>query len=414
MTVDWQKVLGALGDFVTIMLPGMILIFTVINYFGGSALFPMFFSDGRFKLGDSSETWTVFLVASYFAGHIVFLLGSRLDDRLFDPFRKKTKLGFIRELANGKTPAIGGVGACLARAVFGKDPDEAAVVAERLKIMALGEENHAAMNAYKWCKIRLSGEGSDGIASVLRFEADSKFFRSLIVIMPVAIWALWEGPRWPRWIALGLTLLIVWRYLEQRSKATEEAFTQVIAMEAAKLGPREGARDGPLVGAVVYRKDKQKGTGREEFRYLLVQAKSQPSEWVLPKGHVELGENHRQTAVRETLEETGVWGRVRDFLSEQPIGKPPRQVPYYLLERVDPWPWPVRLFCKLVASIKRDLLGLTPPERRRVWPEDRKHCWQAYEAARASASFEEAHQLLQEAARKVGDPAAPTQVEGKA
>ncbi len=42
----------------------------------------------------------------------------------------------------------------------------------------------------------------------------------------------------------------------------------------------------------------------------------EPEEWVLPKGHIEPGEEIRQTAVREVREETGVWARVRDDLGE--------------------------------------------------------------------------------------------------
>lgn len=48
---------------------------------------------------------------------------------------------------------------------------------------------------------------------------------------------------------------------------------------------------------------------RKKFEYLLVEAKGDPAQWVLPKAHVEEGEQHRETAVREVHEETGVWAR---------------------------------------------------------------------------------------------------------
>src|SRR4051794_18419744 len=44
--------------------------------------------------------------------------------------------------------------------------------------------------------------------------------------------------------------------------------------------------------------------------YLLVEAKDDPAQWVLPKGHVEEGEQRQETAVREVHEETGVWASI--------------------------------------------------------------------------------------------------------
>jgi ADP-ribose pyrophosphatase YjhB (NUDIX family) len=41
---------------------------------------------------------------------------------------------------------------------------------------------------------------------------------------------------------------------------------------------------------------------------LLVRAKSDPSIWIFPKGHIERGESAKEAAVRETREEAGVRG----------------------------------------------------------------------------------------------------------
>ena len=57
-------------------------------------------------------------------------------------------------------------------------------------------------------------------------------------------------------------------------------------------------------GGIVFRREEAAVT------YLLVTAKNS-EEWVLPKGHVEKGEQPEQTALREVLEETGVVGRLR-------------------------------------------------------------------------------------------------------
>jgi 8-oxo-dGTP pyrophosphatase MutT (NUDIX family) len=47
-----------------------------------------------------------------------------------------------------------------------------------------------------------------------------------------------------------------------------------------------------------------------ESQFLIVTAKSNPSHWVLPKGHIEKGERMEETSVREVREETGVDARV--------------------------------------------------------------------------------------------------------
>jgi 8-oxo-dGTP pyrophosphatase MutT (NUDIX family) len=39
-------------------------------------------------------------------------------------------------------------------------------------------------------------------------------------------------------------------------------------------------------------------------------------DWVIPKGHVELGENYLQTAVREIREETGVESKILEKIGE--------------------------------------------------------------------------------------------------
>ena len=39
-------------------------------------------------------------------------------------------------------------------------------------------------------------------------------------------------------------------------------------------------------------------------------------DWCIPKGHVELGENYLQTAIREVREETGLHGEVLEKLGE--------------------------------------------------------------------------------------------------
>ena len=61
-------------------------------------------------------------------------------------------------------------------------------------------------------------------------------------------------------------------------------------------------------GGVVFRRD------ADAIRFLLVTAKNQDRDWVLPKGHIEAGEAPGDTAVREVLEESGVHARLVERL----------------------------------------------------------------------------------------------------
>jgi hypothetical protein len=41
------------------------------------------------------------------------------------------------------------------------------------------------MNGFQWSKIWLSEKHPEGLFAVQRFEADSKFFRSFVIVLPV-------------------------------------------------------------------------------------------------------------------------------------------------------------------------------------------------------------------------------------
>ena len=54
----------------------------------------------------------------------------------------------------------------------------------------------------------------------------------------------------------------------------------------------------------------------DPVKYLLVQPKDHDANWVLPKGKIEDGELHQQTALREVREETGVHAQIVDQLDQ--------------------------------------------------------------------------------------------------
>jgi 8-oxo-dGTP pyrophosphatase MutT (NUDIX family) len=80
-------------------------------------------------------------------------------------------------------------------------------------------------------------------------------------------------------------------------------------------------------GAVVFRKSS------EGYQFLIISS-SNGRHWVLPKGHIDPGENAESTSLRELVEETGVLGRIVGFVSEQHFSTPSGNtvVHYFLVE----------------------------------------------------------------------------------
>jgi 8-oxo-dGTP pyrophosphatase MutT (NUDIX family) len=77
---------------------------------------------------------------------------------------------------------------------------------------------------------------------------------------------------------------------------------------------KSGHRQCSHAGAIVYR------AGAAGPEYLLVRGKKDPQSWVFPKGHIEPGENARDAALREVLEEAGVRARVVAPLGRMDLG----------------------------------------------------------------------------------------------
>jgi ADP-ribose pyrophosphatase YjhB (NUDIX family) len=179
---------------------------------------------------------------------------------------------------------------------------------------------------------------------------------------------------------LALLLLALWRYMEQRYKATNQAYWSVITLTAkdGKVALDDKAAPEPSkpthAGGVVFR---MRG-GKSE--YLLVEAKDDPAQWVLPKGHVEEGEQLRETAVREVHEETGVWARVDHDLGAATWS-------------VDGAVVTTRFF--LMRALGRGLRK----------DKEREHVWLALQEAIAKASHIEACELLQAAEQRRSRPA---------
>jgi 8-oxo-dGTP pyrophosphatase MutT (NUDIX family) len=382
MNFEPQKFFIGLVDFFTILMPGAMLTYVVKDW-GAANLFGLNFGVAL----DRTEPVIVFLFFSYLLGHFIFLISAILDERLYDPLRALTDWGQIaRRLSKGKTLSASWMRR-LAKSdlMFGGNADGAVMQAQRIKARALASlDAEDAVNAFQWCKARLLlMSDQQTFAAVQRFEADSKFFRSFFVVLAaltVVYACRWELPATA--LCLIGMLLAFLRYIDQRFKATQQAYWLVISHEAegAKLAAAPPRQDGLThAGGVVYRRK------NEKIKFMLVTASKKRSEWVLPKGHIEPGEDPRNTVVREVREETGHWARVVDWLDDFPLsqdeGAP--MVRWFLLEA-----------CEKTTGWR---------------PEGRRRGWLSPELAIKKANFDDTKALFGSAAKRLGIPIAKAQ-----
>ncbi len=333
MNFEPQKFFVGLIDFFAILMPGALLTYLTKDWAAAQLG-----SGPAFPLGNV-EAATVFLFASYLLGHMASLLGAALDEWIYDPLRKCTDFGQIGGLAKGMHLARPWLRR-FAKSdwLFGKNADAAVTQAVRLKSRQLHllSAGHA-VNAFQWCRARLSKEHPEGLLDVQRFEANSKFFRSFVIVL--AALALFYAAQ-AGWLKAAVCLVSVapalWRYVDQRFKATQQAYWFVLTLEAMNKAPQiNPPREDGLThaGGVVFRKTLG---GAKEF--LLLQASKDRAHWVLPKGHIEPGEEPRETAAREVHEETGSFARIVEHLMDAPLSKAKGapMVRWFLMELVEP------------------------------------------------------------------------------
>ena len=338
MNFEPQKFFIGLVDFFSILLPGAVLAYLLRDTAG-----PWILGSRYWRL-QGTEAWVVLFLASYLLGHFLFLIGSLLDDYVYDPVRRGAtdKQQMTRLLKRGQlSPRLL---RWLAHVCFKRHADDAVDRIAPMKEDYLRRiKAPGAVNSFQWCKARLALEHPDALAAINRFEADSKFFRSFVPVL-----AGWFGialyrTKWG--LAAGLLAalaLAFWRYMEQRFKSTQQAYWTILTLEAATRDPQsvvepshsldsgEAARP-THAGGVVFR---ERSPERE---YLLTEASKDPGTWVLPKGHIEPGEDAPRCAIREVREETGVWARILRELEviEYTVEGKKVRVRFYLMEGVE-------------------------------------------------------------------------------
>ena len=147
--------------------------------------------------------WVVFLAFSYFLGHLIFLVGSYLD------------------------PGYNILRNCL----HPYDNESAFQCATAIRNSFLHESERQALNTFQWSRSVLLAKCPVAAQDVHRLEADSKFFRSLLVVSVLASIAFfYDSKPCAGIIALALVIPCVARYYERRLKSTTQAYLHVMTL----------------------------------------------------------------------------------------------------------------------------------------------------------------------------------------
>ncbi|MCG8669316.1 MAG: hypothetical protein MI867_07860 [Pseudomonadales bacterium] len=175
------------SELFSIFIPGLLLVIVILKAFKLEVF-----------LQDSINLWVVIPIASYIVGHVFFAIGSKWDS-LYD-----------RVKSEDNQPLLDKIGEI------------------RKSLIRFNCDN---INHYKWCRAILSKQHLDGYKEVLRHEADSKLFRSLIIPIILTSMFLLIYQNWYFClIAIGMAYIAFARYKDQRFKGCRAAYTQVIVL----------------------------------------------------------------------------------------------------------------------------------------------------------------------------------------
>jgi len=207
---------GVVGLF-SVLLPGGFLMAALVLVAPSS--YSAFFAP---LLTTVAEQTAAFVFCAYALGALLFLPASKLDSLLYDPYRRR------------KWP---------------RAKDRAYSLASKLRAQVFPGpvENDDPMNTFAWCQALLLLHAPAAFVEVQRYEAESKFFRSLIIALPLSgVLALARD----QWIELPLALVLAGlcflRYAERRQKSTEWAYRYAIALQ---LGPGAASLGAPRAPA---------------------------------------------------------------------------------------------------------------------------------------------------------------------
>lgn len=236
-------------DFFAVILPGALFSFLFLDYryyiFG--PVFP--------EVGEGAPSWVAFIFASYMFGHFIFAVGSLFLDPFYDRFYAKAQ-----RVKKDELPTAGRFLRLRkwlrryylsVRNVKEKFEDDALKArADKYKKEDFDKENKEnaedridteITNLFWWAGSIVRLQNANAAAEIDRLLADSKFFRSVtVVLLLISCRLLVNSAYIGLSFCILLLLLSMWRFMELRWKGTERTYEYYIALKKMSKPTAEG------------------------------------------------------------------------------------------------------------------------------------------------------------------------------
>jgi hypothetical protein len=210
-------------EFFSVMLPGALLTYFLTgmfynDVFGAGKVFP--------EPPTDAVRWIVFLLITYVIGNIIFMIAAFLDN-IYDKVLRKPLFQSNYDLRYKTAWAVQRQYIDTDRTLDELLDSDKITDVEHDEILKNPERE--ILNTYKWAQHFLLFKNPDALADIRRTEADSKFFRSLVVtFLIIAVLLLAQAKNAEALFFLALSILCLYRYGDFRRKATEKAYEIII------------------------------------------------------------------------------------------------------------------------------------------------------------------------------------------
>lgn len=196
----------------SIFIPGLI-VFYLLNL-----TFPVLITDEI----DTTSEYIIFAIASYIIGHILFAIGAAWDE-LYDYIKDNHNQPTDEEITGLKKLRYFYTPGNLQPMI-----DEAKEIRKKL---CTARHDSSQINMYQWSRSIVSQLHEAGFHEILRKEADSKLFRSLLIpIFLLGFILLCQTNYLISGIIFLFALLAYLRYSKQRYKGCKFAYTHLFTL----------------------------------------------------------------------------------------------------------------------------------------------------------------------------------------